>query len=67
MAGVFNTVLLSTRDQIHDTATPKSLGMTPMQVVGMVMESAAVIGGALGLPLGVWLHRVLLTLNRKYC
>lgn len=65
LAGVFNTVLLSTRERIHDTATLKSLGMTPLQVVGMVVASAAVIGvigGALGLPLGVWLHRVLLTL-----
>jgi putative ABC transport system permease protein len=65
LVGVFNTVLLSTRERIRDTATLKSLGMTPTQVVGMVVASAVVIGvigGALGLPLGVWLHQALLTL-----
>lgn len=65
LAGVFNTVLLSTRERTRDTATLKTLGMTPGQVIGMVVASAAVIGvigGVLGLPLGVWLHQALLTL-----
>jgi putative ABC transport system permease protein len=65
LAGVFNTVLLSTRERIRDTATLKALGMTPGQVVGMVVASACVlgvIGGALGLPAGVWLHQWLLAL-----
>jgi putative ABC transport system permease protein len=65
VAGVFNTVLLSTRERMRDTATLKTLGMTPGQVVGMVVSSACVlgvVGGALGLPVGVWLHQSLLTL-----
>jgi putative ABC transport system permease protein len=65
VAGVFNTVLLSTRERVRDTATLKTLGMTPAQVVGMVVASACVlgvIGGALGIPLGVWLHQTLLDL-----
>lgn len=65
VAGVFNTILLSTRERIRDTATLKTLGMTPLQVVTMVVASAVilgVIGGALGLPVGIWLHQQLLTL-----
>jgi putative ABC transport system permease protein len=65
VAGVFNTVLLSTRERMRDTATLKTLGMTPGQVIGMVVVSACmlgVIGGILGLPVGVWLHQSLLTL-----
>jgi putative ABC transport system permease protein len=39
--------------------------MTPAQVVGMMIASACVlgvVGGALGAPLGVWLHQTLLDL-----
>jgi putative ABC transport system permease protein len=66
MAGVFNTVLLNTRERTQDIATLKALGMTPGQVVGMVISSACVLGllgGVLGIPLGIWLHRTLLDLT----
>jgi putative ABC transport system permease protein len=57
--GVFNTVVLETRERRRDLGTLKSLGMTPRQVVLMVVTSMAalgVLGGALGLPLGMALH-----------
>lgn len=62
-AGVLNTMLLNTREQIRDTAILKALGMTPRQVVGMVATSAAALGltGAMaGLPAGVAVYRSLL-------
>ncbi|HLV97085.1 MAG TPA: FtsX-like permease family protein [Ktedonobacterales bacterium] len=66
IAGVFNTVLLNTRERTQDIATLKALGMTPGQVVGMVVSSACVLGllgGVLGIPLGIWLHHTLLDLT----
>ncbi len=64
VAGVFNTLLLNMRERIRDTATLKALGMTPGQVILMVVASACVLGlfGALvGVPLGIWLHQLLLS------
>ena len=63
IAGVFNTVLLNTRERTQDIATLKALGMSPGQVAGMVTSSACVlglVGGILGIPVGIWLHRALL-------
>lgn len=63
IAGVFNTVLLNTRERMQDITTLKALGMSPGQVAGMVTSSACVlglVGGILGIPVGIWLHRVLL-------
>lgn len=63
-AGLFNTVLLSTRERLRDTAILKALGMTPGQVVAMVMSTAlalGVIGGILGVPAGVAIFRALIT------
>jgi putative ABC transport system permease protein len=65
VAGVFNTLLLSTYERVRDTATLKALGMTPVQVIGMVVASASVlgvVGGIAGVPAGVWLHQTVLTL-----
>ncbi|HLZ23283.1 MAG TPA: ABC transporter permease [Ktedonobacterales bacterium] len=65
VVGVFNTALLSTRERVRDTATLKTLGMTPGQVVAMVASSAGVlgvVGAALGIPAGLWLHQALLML-----
>jgi putative ABC transport system permease protein len=64
LAGVFNTMLLNTRERRQDTAILKTLGMTPRQVLVMVASTAGVlgvVGGLLGLPAGVALHRALLT------
>lgn len=63
VAGVFNTLLLNTRERIRDTATLKAVGMTPNQVLAMVATSAgvlALIGGLAAVPAGLVLERLLL-------
>ncbi|WP_431041732.1 FtsX-like permease family protein [Streptomyces sp. P1-3] len=60
--GVFNTVVLNTRERRRDLGTLQSLGMTPRQVIGMTVTSMAAvgaIGGLVGLPLGVLAHRAI--------
>jgi putative ABC transport system permease protein len=62
VAGIFNTLLLNTRERLRDTATLKTLGMSPRQVVGMVAASAgflALVGGLIAVPAGIELYRVL--------
>jgi putative ABC transport system permease protein len=62
IGGVFNTVLLNTRERVQDTATLKAMGMSPRQVMVMVAASAALlalVGGLIALPAGLELHRVL--------
>jgi putative ABC transport system permease protein len=64
-AGVFNTILLNTRERIRDTAMLKAIGMTPRQVLVMVATSAAVlalIGGLAAIPIGIFLEHALLDL-----
>jgi putative ABC transport system permease protein len=64
VAGIFNTLLLSTRERVRDIAMLKATGMTPGQVLAMVATSAgalALAGGSIGLPVGVAIHRVLTT------
>ncbi|MFJ3086607.1 ABC transporter permease [Streptomyces sp. NPDC086838] len=58
--GVLNGVLLDTRERVREIGIHKALGMAPRQTVAMVATSVAVTGlaaGALGVPLGVALHR----------
>lgn len=58
--GVLNTVVLETRERVHDLGVHKALGMTPRQTIAMVIASVVVtglIGGALGTPVGVLLQR----------
>ncbi|MFD9600753.1 ABC transporter permease [Streptomyces sp. NPDC059970] len=60
--GVFNTVLLNTRERRRDLAMLKSIGMTPRQVVVMTVTSVAglgAVGGLIGIPLGAVAHRLL--------
>ncbi len=68
VAGVFNTVLLTTREKVRDVAILKAVGMAPHQVVAMVVASVALLGliaGGLGIPLGLELHRqILQTMGR---
>jgi putative ABC transport system permease protein len=62
IGGVFNTLLLNTRERVHDTATLKAIGMSPRQVIVMVAASAgllALVGGLLAMPAGLALHHVL--------
>jgi putative ABC transport system permease protein len=57
--GVLNTVLMTTRDRVHDLGIFKSLGMRPGQVVAMVLcwvVGPAVIAGAIAAPAAVALN-----------
>jgi len=61
--GVFNTVVLNTRERRRDLGMLKSIGMTPGQVTVMVVTSMAALGalgGLLGIPFGIIAHRLVL-------
>lgn len=63
VGGVFNTLLLNTRERVRDTATLKAVGMSPREVMVMVAASAgllALIGGLVATPVGVELNGLLL-------
>ena len=63
LAGVFDTVLLETRQRTRETAVLKALGMTPRQVVGSVLASVVPVGllaGIVGVPLGLALQHIVL-------
>ena len=50
---MLNTVVLHIRDRVHDLGVLKAVGMTPRQMVTMVLCSVAGIGllaGVLGVP-----------------
>ncbi|MGW0843816.1 ABC transporter permease [Streptomyces sp. NPDC002787] len=59
--GVFNTVVLNTRDRRRDLGMLKSIGMTPRQVTVMTVASMALLGALgsfLGIPLGMAGHHL---------
>ncbi|MFD3621172.1 ABC transporter permease [Streptomyces sp. NPDC058676] len=59
--GVFNTVVLNTRDRRRDLGMLKSIGMTPRQVTAMTVTSMAVLGAlgtVVGMPLGMLGHEL---------
>ena len=59
--GVFNTVILNTRERRRDLGMLKSIGMTPAQVTLMVVTSMAAlgaVGGVVGIPFGIIAHRL---------
>ena len=61
--GVLNSVVLSTRDRVHDLAVFKAVGMTPGQLIAMVVCSVTGIGliaGLIAVPAGVWIHHEVL-------
>jgi len=61
--GVLNTVVLQTRERVHDLGVFKAVGMTPGQTIGMVVSTVAGIGlvaGLVAIPAGVALHRYVL-------
>lgn len=58
--GVLNTVVLATRERVHDLGVFKALGMTPRQVIAMVQSSVAAGGlaaGFIAVPAGLAVHR----------
>jgi putative ABC transport system permease protein len=64
VGGVFNTVLLETRQRTRETAVLKAVGLTPAQVVVMVLASVVPVGilaGVVGVPLGIAFQRAVIT------
>ncbi|MGP4114844.1 ABC transporter permease [Streptomyces sp. 4N509B] len=63
--GVLNSVVLDTRERVHDLGVCKALGMTPRQTVSLVLASVVgigVLGGLLGVPAGFALHDLVVPL-----
>jgi putative ABC transport system permease protein len=64
LGGVFNTVLLETRQRTRELAILKAVGLTPGMIVVMI-ESAVlpvgVLAGVIGVPIGLWIERAVLT------
>jgi putative ABC transport system permease protein len=61
--GVLNTVLLQTRERVHDLGVFKAVGMTPGQTIAMVVSWVAGVGlvaGVIAVPAGVALFRYIL-------
>jgi len=61
--GVIGSVVLDTRERVHDIGVYKALGMTPRQTTNMVLTSVlaqGLVAGLIGVPLGVWLHNLVL-------
>ena len=57
--GVLNTVLLGTRDRVHDIGVFKAVGMTPRQTIAMVMcwvAAPAVAAAVIAVPVGMVLR-----------
>jgi putative ABC transport system permease protein len=57
--GVFNAVVLDTRDRVRDLGIHKALGMMPRQTIAMVLSSVVVVGvvgGIVGAPAGAAVH-----------
>jgi putative ABC transport system permease protein len=57
--GVLNTVLLGTRDRVHDLGVFKAVGMTPWQTIAMVMcwvAGPAVAAAVIAVPVGMMLR-----------
>jgi putative ABC transport system permease protein len=61
--GVLNTVVLSTRERVHDLGVFKAVGMTPRQTIAMVVcwvAGTGLIAGLIAVPAGDVLHRYIL-------
>jgi putative ABC transport system permease protein len=59
--GVLSSVLMATRERVHDLGVFKSLGMTPRQVLTMVIcgvIAPAVASAAIAVPAATYLHAV---------
>ena len=61
--GVLNTVVLMTRERVHDLGVFKAVGMTPGQAIAMVVTTVAATGliaGLIAVPAGIALQRAIL-------
>jgi len=64
IGGVFNTVLLETRQRTHDVAVLKAIGLTPWQVIELVVATTVPVGivaGLVGVPIGLAAQRLVLS------
>ena len=58
--GVLNTALLHTRERAHDLGIFKAVGMTPRQIIAMVVcwvAGTGLVAGLLAVPAGMAIHR----------
>ncbi len=63
IGGVFNTVLLETRRRSREVAVLKAIGLTPAQVVAMVVATIVPVGlvaRLIGVPVGLLDQRLVL-------
>ncbi|HEY9244384.1 MAG TPA: FtsX-like permease family protein, partial [Streptosporangiaceae bacterium] len=61
--GVLNTIVLHTRERVHDLGVFKAVGMTPRQTIGMVVcwvAGTGLLAGLIAVPAGMALHRAVL-------
>ena len=61
--GVLNTVVLMTRERVHDIGVFKAVGMSPRQVIAMVVTTVGATGliaGLIAVPAGIALHHAIL-------
>src|ERR1022692_956097 len=61
--GVLNTVVLHTRERVHDLGVFKAIGMTPRQTIAMVVcwvAGTGLVAGMIAVPAGIALHHYVL-------
>jgi putative ABC transport system permease protein len=61
--GVLNTVVLHTRERVHDLGIFKAVGMTPRQTITMVIcwvAGTGLVAGVVAVPAGMAVHRYVL-------
>jgi putative ABC transport system permease protein len=61
--GVLNTVVLHTRERVHDLGVFKAIGMTPRQAIAMVVcwvAGTGLMAGLIAVPAGIVVHHYVL-------
>jgi len=61
--GVLNTIVMHTRERVHDLGVFKAIGMTPRQTITMVIcwvAATGLVAGLLAVPIGMQVHRYVL-------
>jgi len=64
-----DTVVLQTRERVHDLGVFKAIGMTPRQTIAMVISTVAGIGlvaGLVAIPAGIALHGFVLHVRQAH-
>jgi putative ABC transport system permease protein len=59
--GVLNSILMATRERVHDLGMFKALGMTPRQTIAMVVcwvVVPAIVAAVIAVPVAIALHSV---------